>query len=130
LVLSKKGIYLDPESMLNPLSAALMRMILGALFVWVVAVATRRLPEVCKAIRSKEAINQTAAGAFIAMFLGVPLSMVAVTYTEAGIAQTLMSLNPVLMIPVIWILYRQRTSSRGILGAVVAVVGVAILFLT
>jgi len=60
----------------------------------------------------------------------VTLSMVAVTYTNAGIAQTLMSLMPVLIIPVVWILYKQRTSWRGILGAAMAVVGVAILFLT
>jgi len=37
---------------------------------------------------------------------------------------------PVLIIPVVWIQYKQRTSLRGILGAVVAVIGVAILFLT
>jgi drug/metabolite transporter (DMT)-like permease len=58
------------------------------------------------------------------------LSMVAVAYAQAGIAQTLMSLMPVLIIPVIWIIYRERTSWRGILGAIVAIIGVAILFLT
>ena len=130
LVLSKKGIYLNPEYTLDPLSATLMRMILGALFVWIVAVAARRLPELRKAIRSKEGIGETAAGAFMGPFLGVTLSMVAVTYTEAGVAQTLMSLMPVLIIPVVWILYKQRTSLRGILGAAVAVIGVSILFLT
>jgi drug/metabolite transporter (DMT)-like permease len=55
--------------------------------------------------------------------------MVAVTYAETGVAQTLMSLMPVLIIPAVWILYRQRTSWRGILGAVIAVFGVSILFL-
>jgi drug/metabolite transporter (DMT)-like permease len=130
LVLAKKGIYLNPEMTLNPLSATLIRMILGALFVWIVAVAARKLPELREAIRSKEGMSHTAAGAFLGPFLGVTLSMVAVTYTNAGIAQTLMSLMPVLIIPVVWILYRQRTSWRGILGAAMAVVGVAILFLT
>jgi drug/metabolite transporter (DMT)-like permease len=55
--------------------------------------------------------------------------MVAVTYTDAGVAQTLMSLMPVLIIPLVWVVYRQRTGWRGILGAVIAVIGVAILFL-
>jgi drug/metabolite transporter (DMT)-like permease len=58
------------------------------------------------------------------------LSMVAVADTQAGVAQTLMSLMPVFIIPVIWIIYRERTSRGGILGVVVAIVGVAILFLT
>ena len=130
LVLAKKGIYLNPEMTLNPLSATLIRMILGASFVWIVAVAARKLPELRQSIKSKEGMSNTAAGAFLGPFLGVTLSMVAVTFTNAGIAQTLMSLMPVLIIPVVWILYKQRTSWRGILGAAMAVVGVAILFLT
>ena len=130
LVLSKKGIYLDPGVILNPLSATLIRMILGALFVWIVAATARKLPELREAMRSKEGMSHTAVGAFLGPFLGVTLSMVAVTYTNAGIAQTLMSLMPVLIIPVVWIMYKQRTSWRGMLGAAMAVVGVAILFLT
>jgi drug/metabolite transporter (DMT)-like permease len=55
--------------------------------------------------------------------------MVAVTHAVAGVAATLMSLMPVMVIPVLWVIYRQRTSKRGIIGAAVAVAGVAILFL-
>ena len=70
----------------------------------------------------------TMVAAFLGPFLGVTLSMVAVTYAEAGVAQTLLSLMPVMIIPVVWILYKQRTSWRGILGALIAVIGVGILF--
>jgi drug/metabolite transporter (DMT)-like permease len=130
LVLSKKGIYLNPGVILNPLSATLIRMILGASFVWIIAVVARKFPELRRATKSKEGIRDTAAGAFIGPFMGVTLSMVAVTYASAGVAQTLMSLMPVLIIPIVWILYKQRTSLRGVLGALIAVIGVAILFLT
>ena len=130
LVLSKKGIYLDPGVVLDPLSATLIRMLLGAAFVWALAVVVGKLPELRRATKSKEGMSNTVAGAFIGPFMGVTLSMVAVTYARAGVAQTLMSLMPVLIIPIVWILYKQRTSLRGILGAVIAVVGVAILFLT
>lgn len=129
LVLAKKGIDLNPTVTLNPVSATLMRMILGALFIWVVMLVARRLPELRKALKSTIGIGHTAAAAFIGPFLGVTLSMVAVTYTDAGVAQTLMSLMPVLIIPLVWVVYRQRTSWRGVLGAVIAVIGVAILFL-
>ena len=40
-----------------------------------------------------------------------------------------MSLMPIIVIPVIWVLYKQRTTWRGIIGAGVAIAGVAILFL-
>jgi drug/metabolite transporter (DMT)-like permease len=74
-------------------------------------------------------MKYTGAGALVGPVLGVTLSMMAVTYTQAGIAQTLMSLMPIFILPTMWILYRQKTSWRGILGALVAVLGVAILFL-
>jgi drug/metabolite transporter (DMT)-like permease len=129
LVLAKKGIDLYPEMSLNPLSATLMRMILGALSLWMVLLVAGRLPELRSALNNSKGMTQTAAAAFLGPFLGVTLSMVAVTYAEAGIAQTLMSLMPVLIIPVVWALYKQKTSRRGVLGAVIAVVGVSILFI-
>lgn len=129
LVFAKKGMWLDPSIMMNPLSVAFVRMIMGALFIWMCVVVMRRLPEVRKALKSKKGMGHTAAGAFIGPFIGVTLSMVAVAYTQAGIAQTLMSLMPVFIIPAIWVLYKQKTSWRGVLGAIVAVIGVAILLL-
>ena len=46
-----------------------------------------------------------------------------------GMAATLGSLMPVFIIPVVYVLYRQKTSWRGVLGAVIAITGVAILML-
>jgi len=130
LVLSKKGIDLEPGMVLNPLSATLMRVILGALFVWAVMLVAGKLPQLHAAVKNRAGMSDTAVAAFIGPFLGITLSMVAVTYTETGIAQTLMSLMPVLIIPTVWVRYRQRTSWRGFLGAMVAVIGVGILFLS
>ena len=130
LAFSKKGISLDPNAPINPLSATLMRMVFAAIFVWISLTVVGKLPELRRAPSDKTGMKHTAAAAFIGPFLGVTLSMVAVTFTEAGIAQTLMSLMPVMIIPVVWVLNKQRTSWRGVLGALIAVVGVAIIFLT
>jgi drug/metabolite transporter (DMT)-like permease len=130
VVLSKKGMYLDVSVAMNPVSAALIRMMLAGVFVWTCAIFAGKLPELHRAVKDREGIKYTAAGAVVGPFLGMTLSMVAVAYAQAGIAQTLMSLMPVLIIPVIWIIYREKTSWRGILGAIVAIIGVAILFLT
>jgi drug/metabolite transporter (DMT)-like permease len=97
--------------------------------VWISLALIGKLPELRRALDDKSGIRDTAAAAFIGPFLGVTLSMVAVTFTQAGIAQTLMSLMPVMIIPVVWVVNKQRTSWRGILGAVIAVVGVAVIFL-
>ncbi len=130
LVFAKKGINLESNLLVNPLSATLMRMVLGASFIWISLTVMGKLAQLRNAIRNESGIKYTAAGAFTAPFLGVTLSMVAVTYTQAGIAQTLMSLMPVMIIPVVWVVSKQKTSWRGILGAVVAVIGVAVIFLT
>lgn len=129
VVLSKKGMYLDTSIPMNPLSAAFIRVILGTLFIWTLAVFSRKLPDLQKAAKDRQGIRFAAAGAILGPFVGMTLSMVAVAYTEAGIAQTLMSLMPVIIIPLVWIIYREKTSIRGILGAAMAVIGVAILFL-
>lgn len=114
----------------NPVSVALIRMMLAGVFVWTCALFAGKLPDLHRAVKDKEGIKYTAAGAVVGPFLGMTLSMVAVAYIAAGIAQTLMSLMPVLIIPVVWIIYREKTNWRGILGAVVAIIGVAILCLT
>jgi len=129
-VLSKKGMYVGVSVAMNPLSAALIRMLLTGLFVWACALLAGKLPALRKAVRNKDGIKFTAAGALVGPFIGMTLSMVALANAETGIAQTLMSLMPVIIIPVIWIIYKDRTSWRGMLGALVAVIGVAILFLT
>jgi drug/metabolite transporter (DMT)-like permease len=129
LAFAKRGIYYEIGMILNPLSATLIRMLFGAFFVWISILIAGRIGELRRALGNKEGIKYTAAGAFTGPFMGVTFSMVAVAYTQTGIAQTLMSLMPVFIIPVVWILYRQRTSVRGMLGAVIAVIGVAILFL-
>jgi drug/metabolite transporter (DMT)-like permease len=130
LVISKYGMLVAggrDAGPLNTLSATLIRMTVAAAFVWIMVAVSGRLPRVLAARHQTRAIGQTLAGAVTGPFIGVWLSMVAVTYAMAGVAATLMSLMPVLVIPVLWLLYRQKTSLRGIAGAAVAVVGVAIL---
>jgi drug/metabolite transporter (DMT)-like permease len=129
LVFSKKGMYLGVTVAMNAVSAALIRMTLATLFVWICALFLRKLPELQKTTRDKKGLKYVAGGAVIGPFLGMTLSMFAVAYTETGIAQTLMSLMPLLIIPLLWVVYREKTNLRGILGAAFAVVGVAILFL-
>jgi len=129
VVLSRIGMYAGVSTAVNPLSAALMRMLWAGPFVWVCVILAGKLSEAQKAAVNREGIKYTAAGAVIGPFLGVTLSMVAVANAQVGVAQTLMSLMPVFIIPVIWLIYHEKTNIRGILGATVAVVGVAILFL-
>jgi drug/metabolite transporter (DMT)-like permease len=68
-------------------------------------------------------------GSFFGPFLGVSFSLMAIKYTSTGIASTIMALTPVLLIPPAIFLLKEKITWRDILGALVAVTGVAIFFL-
>jgi drug/metabolite transporter (DMT)-like permease len=55
--------------------------------------------------------------------------MVAIANAKIGIASTLMSTMPVIMLPIVKYYYKESLSWRAIAGAFIAVAGVAILFL-
>lgn len=64
---------------------------------------------------------------FLGPVVGVWFSLVAIDRSPAGIAATLMSMTPVLILPLaVWI-EKERLSWRAVAGAAVAVGGVAIL---
>ena len=66
---------------------------------------------------------------FSGPFIGVGFSLMAVQYTAAGIASTLMATTPILiLLPSRW-LFHQRITWRNVLGAVISVVGVSLFFL-
>ncbi|HFE62916.1 MAG TPA: EamA family transporter, partial [Caldithrix sp.] len=56
-------------------------------------------------------------------------SLISVKYTDTGVAATLMSIVPVLMIPLVIFLEKEKPTWRAVLGAVIAVAGVALIFL-
>lgn len=132
LVVSKIGMVRSsgPDCReLNPLSATLIRMVSAAAMIWIIAVVLGRAGKAFSSLHKKGVMGSILSGTMCGPFLGIWFSMVAVAHTKAGIAATLMSLMPVMVIPVLYILYRQRTSAQSIFGAIVAVGGVAILLL-
>jgi drug/metabolite transporter (DMT)-like permease len=67
------------------------------------------------------------AGAFTGPFLGVWMSLYAATHGRLGIVSTLMATTPVLLIPLAYVFRKEKPTVHEILGAVVAVAGVALL---
>lgn len=77
----------------------------------------------------RKALWLTLLGAFLGPFLGITLSLISVAHTTVGIAATLMATVPILMLPLVRFVLKEQVSWRALLGAIVAVAGVAILFL-
>ena len=62
-------------------------------------------------------------------FVGVGASLMAVQYTAAGIASTLMALTPIIIIIPAWWMFKQPITLKSLLGAVISVIGVSLFFL-
>lgn len=123
LVLSKYGM-----GSYDAFAATQIRVLAGIAGFAVVFTAIGWWPRVRAALGDRRAMVGTGIGAVFGPFLGVSLSLVAVKYTQAGVAATLMSLVPVLIIPASVLVFRERVSRMAIVGAVVAVIGSALLF--
>jgi drug/metabolite transporter (DMT)-like permease len=125
LVFSKRGM----GDALDPFSATVIRVFVGAILFSLLFTFIRRWPRVRAGLRDRRGLWFTAGGAFFGPFLGVSLSLLAVKHTETGVAATIMSLLPVTMIPAVIYLKKERVSWRGYVGAFLAVCGVAMMFL-
>ena len=124
LVLSKYGM-----EDYDPVAANLIRVYAGTLGFALIFTAIRGWPRVLAALKNRPAMLRVTLGAVFGPFLGVSLSLYAVQLTETGVASTIMSVVPVLIIPPAILVFKEKVSVRAFAGAVAAVGGVALLFL-
>ncbi len=114
---------------LDALSATILRMLPATLFLLIIALLRGRLVRIFRAINNRRDALLIFFGSIIGPFLGVWLSIVAVKHTEAGVAATLLATVPITVIPLVIIIKKFKPSPRAILGAAIAVAGVALIFL-
>jgi drug/metabolite transporter (DMT)-like permease len=142
-LLAKRGMghgWLPPEEHVDPLTTTYVRMIFGSLGVvpLVVHAAWRKrralavgVPVVRPPLFDQRTRGWLFVGAATVLgpVLGVWMSMEAFDRVAVGVAQTLIGLSPVLILPLV-ALSGERVSARAVMGALVAVAGSAVLFLT
>jgi drug/metabolite transporter (DMT)-like permease len=126
LVFSKQGMFGD----FSPFQANAIRMLAAVIFIWVWTALEGKVGATFTALREKpQAIRLLALGAFTGPVLAVSLSLLAVQHAEIGVASTLMALSPVIILPVSYFAFKEKIGRQVILGTMLAIAGVAILFL-
>ena len=81
------------------------------------------------AVHDKKGLTVATATTIFGPFVGVGFSLMAVQYTAAGIASTLMAMTPIIiLLPAYWF-FHEKITWRAVLGAVVSVFGVSLFFL-
>ena len=133
LVLSKIGMdHYEPGAMpdwLIPFSANFLRCVAGIIGFSILLYFREGLKPLSEALHDSKGMTVATATTIFGPFVGVGFSLMAVQYTSAGIASTLMALTPIIIIlPSYW-LFHQKITWRSVIGAVISVLGVSLFFL-
>jgi drug/metabolite transporter (DMT)-like permease len=123
-IVSKIGLAYLP----SPVAATEIRLIAGMICFAVLMLFLKRYPAFIPALRSFRTMGILLTGAIAGPCFGVALLMFALQKTSAGLAMTFVSLTPVFVIPFTMILFKERISLRAVAGAIVAFIGLALLF--
>lgn len=123
LVLSKYGM-----GDYNAFSATQIRIFAGLIGFTLLLFHLKGWGQLKAAFKNIPAMQVSAMGSMLGPFLGVYMSLLAIQNTSTGIASTIMMIVPVLIIPFSILLFNEKVNLREIVGAIVAVIGTAIMF--
>ncbi len=123
-IFSKRGI-----GQYDAVAGTFIRVLAGTVGFIVLITIMRRWRTIWAAAHHGQAMAIVAYGSLIGPFVGVALSLEAIRRCETGVAATLIGTTPVLILPFAAIIYRERITAQAVGGAILSVVGVALLML-
>ncbi len=134
LVLSKIGMdhyeaVADMPEWLVPFSANFYRCVAGIVGFMILLYFRKGMAPLREAMHDQKGLSVATATTIFGPFVGVGFSLMAVQYTAAGIASTLMAMTPIIiLLPSYW-LFHEKITWRAVLGAFISVIGVSLFFL-
>ena len=138
LVLSKVGmnhyessIPMDEGGVMDmlPFASTFMRAVTGAIGFLLVMMIQKKLHTLSQAVSDGKGMGAAVGATITGPFIGVAFSLMAVQYTEAGIASTLMALTPILILWPSHFFFGQQVTFKEIIGACISVFGASLFFI-
>ncbi len=138
LVLSKVGMNYYEMSIpvgeemvtdLLPFASTFIRAVTGAVGFLCLMGFQKQFHTLATSVRDFKGMNAAVWATITGPFIGVSLSLMAVQYTEAGIASTLMALTPVFIIWPAHFFFGQKVTFKEVIGACISVAGVSLFFI-
>jgi drug/metabolite transporter (DMT)-like permease len=111
----------------DPVAAMVVRSGMGALF-FIALLALPALRPV--ALPSRAEVRQIGLSALAGIVLGMSFLMAALARGDVGIVTTLSSTTPILILPMVWAVYRRIPGPMAWVGAALAVAGTALISLS
>jgi drug/metabolite transporter (DMT)-like permease len=126
MVLAKNGL----TGNFPALSANVIRMSVAFLALWVVTIIQGQvISTVHQATDQRFGLLYILGGSFFGPLIGVSLSLFAIQNINLGIASTIIALPPIFLLPIGHFIFKERITWRAVVGTLIAVTGVALLFL-
>jgi drug/metabolite transporter (DMT)-like permease len=126
ITLAKRGLWGDFPA----LSANLIRMSAATLAFWGLTILQREVRATFEKVRSAPSgLWFILGGAIIGPVIGVSFSLYAIQHTSVGVASTIIALPPVILLPVSRFILKEDFGWGAVWGTLMAMCGVAILFL-
>lgn len=118
------------EGNLNPLIATFLRISSSFIILLPIGYISKRITigRLRLLFRGKT-LSLLLLGSFIGPYLGITLSYIAIANAPIGVASTIMSFQPILMLPISKVLHKERHSWKSTVGAMLAVLGLVLLFI-
>ena len=113
----------------SALGVSVIRVTAGTVGLFVFLGLRGRLSGAFTPLRERQALGRVVVATFLGTFLGIWLLNAGLKYTShAGVAATLSSTSPIFILPLAWWFLKERLSPRAVVGALIAVAGIAVLF--
>jgi drug/metabolite transporter (DMT)-like permease len=113
----------------NPFAATQIRIVAAMIGFTIVISVTKSWGRVFTGIKNIKAMGSITIGSIFGPFVGVSMSLLAVQHAPTAIVSTITAITPILLIPVSIIIFKEKVTSREVLGSIVALSGIAILFI-
>lgn len=112
----------------DALSASALRVGISALVLIAIQFFNRPKDRHLATPLTGQLLIQTGVSGIIGMALGVTFLLFALSEGEVGLVSTLSATSPIFILPIIWIVTRERPAPGAWIGAILAVFGVACIF--
>jgi EamA-like transporter family. len=113
----------------DPFASTQIRLLAGMIGFAVIFFIRNNWHSFFKSLKRTDALRTATIGSFFGPFLGISLSLYAVQKINPGVASTLTSITPVLLIPFAFFIKKEKVTVKEIIGTLITLTGVAIMFL-
>lgn len=113
----------------DPFSATQIRLISGMIGFFILFTFKGNWKKYFNSLKRKDALLSMTIGSFFGPFLGISLSLYAIQRINPGVASTLISITPIILIPYAYFIKKEKVGLREIFGTIFALAGVAVMFI-